>query len=87
MDWCTEDGAYLWILEGQPTLATRNFFGGPYRGRSAKAGASGVPVTSPQPYTAIHVITEGQRVWNKFRIGLADGRLSTPFITTHVVGA
>ena len=87
MDWCTEDGAYLWILEGQPILATRTFFGGPYRGRSAKAGADPGGIASPQTYAAIHVISEGQRVWNKFRIGLADGRLSTPFITDHVVGA
>ncbi len=87
MDWCTEDGAYLWILEGKPTLATRKFFGGPYRGRSAKGGAAPGGIASPQTYAAIHVLAEGQRVWNKFRIGRADGRLSTPFITTHVVGA
>jgi len=86
-DWCTEDGAYLWILEGQPILATRKFFGGPYRGRSAKGGADPGGIASPQTYAAIHVISEGQRVWNKFRIGRADGRISTPFITDHVVGA
>lgn len=87
MDWCSETGAYLWILEGLPMLATRNFFGGPYRGRSAKAGNTGAPITSPDTYGAIHVITEGQKVWNQFRIGLADGRLSTPFTADHVVGA
>lgn len=86
-DWCTEDGAYLWILEGKPMMATRNFFGGPYRGRSAKAGADPGGIASPQTYTAIWTIAEGQKVWNQFRIGRADGRLSTPFITDHVVGA
>ncbi|MCK5601715.1 hypothetical protein KAR91_07605 [Candidatus Pacearchaeota archaeon] len=86
-DWCTEDDAFLWILEGQPVLASHTFFGGPYRGRSAKGGADPGGIASPQTYGAIHVISEGQRVWNKFRIGRADGRLSTPFYTTHVVGA
>lgn len=86
-DWCTEANAGLMILEGSPVLATHNFFGGPYRGRSAKMGADPGGIASPQTYTSIHVISEGQKVWNKFRIIRADGRLSTPFITDHVVGA
>jgi len=86
-DWCSEDAAGLMILEGRPTLATRNFFGGPYRGRSAKMGSAAVPIVSPQTYTSIWPITEGQKVWSKFRILRADGRLSTDFITDHVVAA
>lgn len=86
-DWCSEDDAGLMILEGKPMLATRNFFGGPYRGRSAKMGSSVAPLASPQTYTSIHVISEGQRVWSKFRILRADGRLSTEFITDHIVAA
>lgn len=86
-DWCSEDDAGLMILEGSPVLITHNFFGGPYRGRSAKMGSVAVPLASPQTYAAIHVVTEGQKVWNKFRIIRADGRLSTDFITDHVVGA
>lgn len=77
--WCSEDGGFLFILQGDPQNPQRNFFDGPWRGRSAKAGAAGVPVTSPLDYASITVISEGQRFWSKFRILRADGRLSEPF--------
>lgn len=79
LDWCSEDNAGIMILEGAPQNAQRNFFAGPYRGRSAKMGNAGAPIASPQDYVAIHAISEGQRFWVKFRILRADGRLSEPF--------
>lgn len=77
--WCSEDDAGIMILEGSPQNPQRNFFAGPYRGRSAKMGSVAVPITSPQDYAAIHVLTEGQRIWVKFRVIRADGRISEPF--------
>ena len=77
--WCSEDDAMLVILQGDPQNPQRNFFDGPWRGRSAKVGSAGVPVTSPLDYASITVITELQRFWSKFRILRADGRLSQPF--------
>ena len=77
--WCSEDNAMLVILQGDPQNPQINFFNGPWRGRSAKVGAAGVPVTSPLDYASITVVTELQRVWSKFRILRADGRLSEPF--------
>jgi len=77
--WCSEDDAMLVILQSQGQNAQRNFFDGPWTGRSAKVGASGVPVTSPQDYASITVLSEGQRFWSLFRILRADGRLSQPF--------
>ena len=77
--WCSEDDAMLVILQGDPQNPQRNFFNGPWRGRSAKVGAAGVPVTSPLDYASITVVSELQRVWSKFRILRADGRLSQPF--------
>jgi len=79
MDWCSEDNAGIMILEGSPQNAQRNFFNGPYKGRSAKMGNSGAPIASPQVYTALHAISAGQRLWVKFRILRADGRLSEAF--------
>ena len=77
--WCSEDDAMLVILQGDPQNPQINFFDGPWRGRSAKVGASGVPVVSPLDYASITVVSEGQRVWSKFRILRADGRLSEAF--------
>lgn len=78
-DWCSEDDAGIMILEGSPQNPQRNFFAGPYKGRSAKMGDSAVPITSPQTYSTLHVVTELQRIWVKFRIIRADGRLSEDF--------
>jgi len=77
--WCSEDDAMLVILQSQGQNPQINFFNGPWTGRSAKVGASGVPVTSPLDYASITVLSEGQRFWSKFRILRADGRLSAPF--------
>ena len=79
LDWCSEDDAMLVILQSQGQNPQINFFNGPWTGRSAKVGASGVPVTSPLDYASITVLSEGQRFWSKFRILRADGRLSAPF--------
>ena len=85
--WCSEDDAMLVILQGDPQNPQRNFFDGPWRGRSAKVGASGVPVTSPLDYASITVASEGQRIWSKFRILRADGRLSNPFTASTFCAA
>lgn len=79
LPWCSEDDAMLVILQSPGMNPQRNFFGGPWTGRSAKVGASGSPVTSPLDYASITVATELQRVWSRFRILRADGRLSQPF--------
>jgi len=81
-DWCTEDNAGIMILEGSPQNAQRNYFNGPWRGRSAKMGADPGGIASPQTYAAIHVLTEGQHIWVAFRIIRADGRLSERFIAS-----
>jgi len=77
--WCSEDDAMLVILQSQGQNPQRNFFAGPWTGRSAKVGASGVPITSPMDYASITVLSAGQRFWSQFRILRADGRLSQPF--------
>lgn len=80
-DWCSEDGAYFVMFQGQPQNASRNFFGGPYRRCAYLSGNSGAPVTSPQAgLTNIgYTLTEGQKVWWLAAIIRADGRVSTKF--------
>ncbi len=85
--WTSDTGAMLVILQGDPQNPQRNFFNGPWRGRSAKVGDNGVPVTSPLDYASITVITELQRFWSKFRILRSDGRLSNPFYASTFCAA
>ncbi len=86
-DWCSEDNAGIMLLQGVPQNAQRNFFAGPFRGRSAKMGALGVPITSPQEFAWIIPCVEGQRVWIQARILRADGRLSEPFRYDFITAA
>ncbi len=80
-EWVDEDDGYLSIELGQPQSASRNFFAGPYRWALNVAGDSGTPETSPiaaAPNTTWTLI-EGQRVWVRFRIIRADGRVTNLF--------
>lgn len=87
MLWVDEDQAALYIFEGTPQNPQRNFFGGPYLGLKDKAGNSGAPKTSPEWFTNIHFLNTGQKVWYRFRIGRADGRLSESFYAHGIVVA
>lgn len=87
MDWVKEDGGWLFILEGMPQNPQRNFFGGPYLGIKDKHGEAATPIESPEHFTHLHVLSEGQKVWYQFRIQRADGRISEPFYTNAIVQA
>jgi len=87
MAWCSEDGAYMEIYQGQPQNAQRNFFGGPWKQCIGLVGDSAAPVTSPTNKECSWVSTEGQHVWVYARIRRADGRLSQPFRNDVLVGA
>lgn len=79
MEWVDEDGAALLIFQGRPQNPQRNFYGGPYLGMKDKAGDSGAPKTSPESFGFLIKCSEGQRVWVKFHIRRADGRMSEAF--------
>lgn len=87
LDWCSEDDAGIMLLQGLPQNAQRNFFAGPWRGRSAKMGNSVAPIVSPQTFGAIVPFAEGQHLWVMARILRADGRLSQPFRDDVLVAA
>jgi len=87
MDWCTEDGAFLFILQGQPQNPQRNFFAGPYRGVKDKAGVDPGGISSPAQSTNLWVLAAGQKVWYQLRILRADGRISEPWEVQSTVVA
>ena len=88
MDWCTEDGGVLWILQGKPQNAQRYFFGGPYRGMKDKVGVDPGGIASPEQSTNLWTVAAGQKVWYQLRITRADGRISEPWnvVSTVVEG-
>jgi hypothetical protein len=78
-DWCKETGGYLSIDMGEPQLATRNYFGGPWRKAGALAGNTGSPITSPQTMVAPFTLVAGQKIWVRAAIIRADARMSNQF--------
>lgn len=79
MDWAVEDDSFLFLFQGQPQNAQRNFFAGPWRFINYVGGVDpGGPVT-PHVEIGPFAIAEGQHQWVYGRISRADGRLSEPF--------
>lgn len=87
LDWVDEDSSYLMVYQGVPQLATRNFFGGPWRYMDNVEGDSVTPPTSPAAMTAPFTLVEGQRVWCYARIVRVDGRVTEPFYADCIVAA
>jgi hypothetical protein len=86
LPWASEAGGHLTVHVGQPQLATRNFFGGPYR-YAGTVNGNVTPPTSPQTFTAPFTIATGQKVWVQFRVVRKDGRISGFFRTSCTVSA
>lgn len=78
LDWIDEDDSYMMVYQGVPQLATRNFFGGPWRYMDKIEGDSITPPTSPVTMTAPFTLVEDQKVWCYARIVRADGRVTMP---------
>ena len=87
LDWANETGAVMFVYQGQPQNAQRNFFGGPWRYMDRILGDGAVPPVSPDVMDVPIVIAEGQRQWVYARIRRVDGRLSEPFRSDVLVGA
>jgi len=88
MAWCTEDGAWIFFLQGQPQNPQRNFFAGPYRGLKDKKGVDPGGISSPEQSTNLWTVAAGQKVWYSIRIQRADGRITEPWdvVSTVVAG-
>lgn len=85
--WVDEDDAFMTIHQGMPQLATRNFFGGPFRRVGVLLGDSVTPLTSPQTVALDFSVAEDQKDWIQGRIGRADSRLSELFRAEAIVAA
>lgn len=62
------------IYQGQPQLASRNFFGGPWRYMHVVGAGEGIGGTSPAD--AVFPFALGQKVWFQARIMTDSGRLT-----------
>lgn len=87
MDWAVEDGAFLFLFQGRPQNAQRNFFGGPWRFINYVGGVDPGGAVTPSVNVGPFAIAEGQRQWIYARIARADGRLGVPFRADVAVGA
>ncbi|MBA7486278.1 hypothetical protein ES707_21834 [subsurface metagenome] len=77
--WASETGGYLLVEMGRPQLATRTYFGGPWRVASAIAGVDASPPDSPQTIAAPFTLTLGQKIWARASIVRKDARASNKF--------
>lgn len=79
LDYLDVDDAGLLVYTGSPVNPSINFFGGPFRFTDSIDGDAITPLTSPQELDSPFVFQEAQQVFSRFRISLADGRLSNFF--------
>jgi hypothetical protein len=79
LDIYDEDQSAILTYCGLPVNPSINFFGSPFRFVDVIAGSSTTPPTSPTELDYPFTMQEDQQVFHKFRITLADGRLSEFF--------
>jgi len=87
LEWCDEDGGFLFLFQGMPQGEHVNFFDGPWRYMATIEGDGITAPTSPEAAVP-SVLTFGynQRLWVYGRILRADGRLSEPFRCDELTG-
>lgn len=86
-DWALENSAFLYVYQGQPRSATRNFFAGPWKYLGQVGGDVAPGAQSPVTKAAVMSLVLGQVVTCYARIRRIDGRISEPFTSTFTVGA
>jgi len=84
-EWQSIPGSQMIIWCGQPQLATRNFFAGPWK----LAGGIAIGQANPKVISAPYTLILGQKIWIYARILIAptDPRLSNPTVKSTVVVA
>lgn len=75
-DWVDEDDSYLIAWSSRPQNPTINFFKGPYRLLGSVEGDSAAAPTSPEAIASPFAFVEAQKLFAKFNVSRADGRLS-----------
>lgn len=74
--WANETGGAMLVYISPPRATSINFFKGPYRLAGTILGDPVTAPTSPAPIPLPFTIAATQRVFFRFRITLADGRLA-----------
>lgn len=87
MAWSTEANAVMFVEQGQPQNAQRNFFDGPWRHMTQIDGIDPGGAVTPDIATVQFAVAELQRQWCYARISRADGRLSERFRDDCFCGA
>lgn len=86
-DWCSTDGAAMFIQQSSPRPPSHLFIGPPYRMCGSILGSSETPPTSPQTKACSIPVSENQNLLVSSRISLDDGRLTTKMQRTFAVSA
>ena len=86
LPWANEAGGHLTGHMGLPQIASREFFGGPYR-YCVSINGNVAPPASPQTFPVPFPVATGQKIWTQFRVVRADGRISGFFRTNATVSA
>ena len=86
LDWLDEDGGALVVYESAPMSPNINYFKGPFRYLGVIEGDGTTPPTTPAAMTSAFEMTAGQKQFFQFRILRADGRTSSPFRVSSVIG-
>ena len=82
--WANEDDAALLCFVSRPQNATINFFNGPYRFAGLVAGDAITPPTSPFVATTPFTFVADQRLYARYVVTRADGRLSNQQIANAI---
>lgn len=75
-EWATVTGGVLYLYEGGPRNATRNFFKGPYRFVGTILGSTSTPPSGAVTVNSNLVAAAGQRVYLRAVAQAVDGRVS-----------
>lgn len=85
--WAVDDDGFMALSLSRPMNPSINYFKGPYRYSGVVYGNTATPPTSPELIDVPFPVVEDQRVFGFVRVGLPDGRLSTPVRLHHDVQA
>lgn len=82
--WLDETGSAMLVYFSRAKNPTVNFHKGPYRFAGTILGDDTTPPTSPQVLALPFPVEVGQRIFGRFNVLRADGRLASPFRTFGV---
>jgi hypothetical protein len=85
LPWRDIAASIMAVYQGQPQVATRNFFNGPWKYAGCFPGNAAPPYEKTAPMTLV----QGQKIWVYGRVatGPTDARISAPMTAVCTIGA